>query len=166
VKSGALAALIPAYRTAYRAAHLVRCVYWYLLRPHTCGVQLILLRGKNVLLVRHTYMHRGEWGLPGGGRRRHENPLATARRELAEELGIKSDLTELGEILFFHDFRYDSVHVFQQPEICDQPRVDRLEISEAQWFDGDNLPDNLTPIAKYILNWTRTSQPPRGTRVG
>ena len=107
-------------------------------------------------------MHRGEWGLPGGGRRRHENPLATARRELAEELGIQSDLTELGEILYFHDFRYDSVHVFQQSEICDQPRVDKVEISDAQWFDGDNLPDNLTPIAKYVLNWSRKCQLPRG----
>ena len=74
-------------RLAYRLAFRVLQVRWALARPVTEGVKCLVCDGERVLLVRHTYGPRA-WDLPGGRGRRGEDPLATARREMEEELGL------------------------------------------------------------------------------
>jgi 8-oxo-dGTP pyrophosphatase MutT (NUDIX family) len=69
---------------AYRLALSLLRAWWIVRRP--C-VRCILRRGDAVLLVRHSYGDR-PWMFPGGRVRRNENPVATARREMHQELGV------------------------------------------------------------------------------
>jgi ADP-ribose pyrophosphatase YjhB (NUDIX family) len=127
------------------------CAYWFVVRPRTRGVQLILKAEKSILLVRHSYGHRGEWALPGGVRRRSEDPVVCARRELKEELGISGEFLEIGTLELFHDYRHDTVTIFVVTDLSNTPRLDGIEIVRAQWFATDRLPANLTPLAFHVL---------------
>jgi 8-oxo-dGTP pyrophosphatase MutT (NUDIX family) len=140
-----------AFRLAYRAAYCAMCACWFVVRPRTRGVQLILKAGMSVLLVRHSYGHRGEWALPGGGRRRKEDPVVCARRELEEELGISGEFLEIGTLELFHDYRHDTVTIFLVTDLSNTPRLDGIEIVQARWFATDHLPANLTPLAFNVL---------------
>src|SRR4051812_38995035 len=71
---------------AYRMALWLLRAWWVLRRPRSRGVRCILRRGDEVVLVRHSYGDR-RWMLPGGRVRRSEDPIATARREMQQELG-------------------------------------------------------------------------------
>src|SRR5437870_4690431 len=73
-------------RRGYRVAFALLRVYWFVRRPALHGVKCVLTNGDQVLLVRHTYGSR-DWDLPGGAVSRGEPPVATARREMHEELG-------------------------------------------------------------------------------
>jgi len=55
-------------------------------RAVTLGVRALVIDGRSVFLVRHTY--RSGWFLPGGGVERGESPEAAVVRELREEGGI------------------------------------------------------------------------------
>jgi 8-oxo-dGTP pyrophosphatase MutT (NUDIX family) len=63
-------------------------------RPRSAGVRCVLRRGDALVLVRHSYGD-GRWMLPGGRVRRGEDPIATARREMRDELGIAAPRWEV-----------------------------------------------------------------------
>src|SRR4051794_16422583 len=71
----------------YRAALAFLRVWWVLARPRSSGVRCVLRHDDALLLVRHSYGDR-RWMLPGGRMRRGEAPVATAAREMGQELGI------------------------------------------------------------------------------
>ena len=139
-------------RWAYQIGHVVRVVYWCLLRPRTHGVQLIIMNDSHVLLVRHTYMDRSAWGLPGGGIDRNEDALACARRELREELGVAGEFREIGMINFAHDWHRDLVHVFLVENLSGDLQLNETELAEAQWFEASRLPEKLAKLAEHILH--------------
>src|SRR5829696_1022975 len=70
---------------AYRLALGLLRVWWFARRPHSSGVRCILRSGDAVVLVRHGDRR---WMLPGGRVRRGEDAIATARREMNQELGV------------------------------------------------------------------------------
>lgn len=141
-----------AYRVAYRMAYLLMSGYRFLRRPRTYGVQLILEAGSQILLVRHSYGHRTEWALPGGGRQRREDPLACARRELHEELGVSGAFRHVGVVELFHNYHDDKVSVFVVTNLSGPFLLDKIEINEAQWFGINSLPTNLTALAAHVLS--------------
>jgi len=67
-------------RLAYRFAWVVLGTWWFVRRPHTHGVKLVIRDGDEVLFVRHSYGRRREWELPGGGVKAREGAPAAARR--------------------------------------------------------------------------------------
>jgi hypothetical protein len=76
-----------AWRTAFRLAFPLARIWWRLTRPRHEGVVVAVYVGSALLLVRSSY--RRGWHLPGGGVRRGEIPETAARRELAEEIGLR-----------------------------------------------------------------------------
>jgi ADP-ribose pyrophosphatase YjhB (NUDIX family) len=58
---------------------------WFVFRPITLGVRVIVVDDDKVLLVRNH--GRGQWHLPGGAVNRNETLIAAARREAYEETG-------------------------------------------------------------------------------
>jgi 8-oxo-dGTP pyrophosphatase MutT (NUDIX family) len=137
-----------AYRSAYRALQLS----WLLRRPAVSGVKCLLVNRDRILLVRHTYGHRG-WDLPGGAMKRHELPLTAARREMAEELGVDCDRwTSLGAVEGTVDHRRDTIHVFRVDLETPAITMDLGELAAASWFDSSNLPPNVGPYVLPIVN--------------
>lgn len=126
-------------RLAYRLHHL----WWFLTRPVTLGVRLILERDGQVLLVKHSY--RRSWYLPGGGVQRGEGVEAAARREAAEEVGATlGDLRLLGVFSNFTEFKSDHIVLFA----CDDLKLQETrsyEIEARRFFPMGDLPDDVSP---------------------
>ena len=139
----------PLLRLAYRVGYRVLRVWWAIARPQKRGVKCVLTRGDEVLLIRHTYGGaRREWELPGGGVKRREEPLAAARREVSEELGVElDDWTPLGDLFERIDRKRDRLWCFAT-EVGDRRiELDRAEIERADWFPRAELPEAR---AKYV----------------
>jgi 8-oxo-dGTP pyrophosphatase MutT (NUDIX family) len=130
-------------RTIYRAGYPFAHAYWRVARPKKHGVKCVVERGRQILLVRHTYGGGDRWELPGGGVKRGEEPKDAVRREAREELGIDTaDWRFLGDLFERIDGKRDRLWCFAT-EVDDVDLVlDAAEIAEARWFDRRRLPAN------------------------
>jgi len=138
-------------RLGYRFAYAGLRLYWLLIRPQLSGVKCVLTDGERVLLVRHTYGHRG-WDLPGGSVKRGEAPEAAARREMNEELGLSIDNWQsLGEFALTIDHHRDTVTCFQAELTDPALTLDLGELAAASWFPRQALPSDLGRYARGIL---------------
>ncbi len=121
-------------------------------RPAVTGVKCVLTDADRVLLVRHTYGHRG-WDLPGGTVKRGEEPALAARREMNEELGVEIERwTLLGVLRGRVDHRRDQLHCFQAELRSPHIKIDLGELAAAGWFHRNGLPDNLGRYTLRILS--------------
>ncbi len=75
-----------AWRLVFRLGFPVARVWWRLRGARPEGALVAVYVDRALLLVRSSY--QVEWNFPGGGVKRGETPDATARRELAEEIGL------------------------------------------------------------------------------
>jgi 8-oxo-dGTP pyrophosphatase MutT (NUDIX family) len=126
-------------KMAYQLAKL----YWFIVRPVTLGVRVLMISNGKVLLVRHTY--RQAWFLPGGGVKRGETVEAAVRREAAEECGARlGTLQFLGLYTDFVDFKSDHITLFFTSEFELQPTLNR-EIARVAFFPLDQLPSEMNP---------------------
>jgi 8-oxo-dGTP pyrophosphatase MutT (NUDIX family) len=136
-------------RQGFRVAHHLLRIWWFVRRPTVRGVKCVLIDGDRMLLVRHTYGHRG-WDLPGGGVRRDEPAVETARREMLEELGLAiDDWTHLGEFRSAAYHRHDSLNFFCTRVSAPQLQLDRAELADASWFTREEIP----PRASKYVSW-------------
>lgn len=111
----------------------------------TVGVRAVLIDGRRVLLVRHTYVPG--WQFPGGGVEPGETPEGAAAREALEETGYAAHgrPTLLG--FYLHPLAgtsrdYVAVYVWRT---FGQHRAfhPNLEIADCRWFDLDALPPEI-----------------------
>lgn len=138
-------------RLGYRLAFRMLQVRWALARPVTEGVKCLITDGERVLLVRHTYGPRA-WDLPGGRGRRGEDPLATARREMEEELGLGHVVWRPhGELRGRTYGRRDEIKVVRAEVPPAALRVDPVEIEAVAWFERDRLPLWISPFVGPVL---------------
>ena len=140
-------------RLGYRLAYRVLQVVWWVTRPSQTGVKCVVSAGDRVLLVRHTYGSRA-WDLPGGMAKRREAPPDTARREMAEELGIdRDDWTPLGVIRGRMAHRRDTIHLYGielGPALPDLS-LDPGELDVAEFFPRRDLPRPMAMYAGAVL---------------
>jgi 8-oxo-dGTP pyrophosphatase MutT (NUDIX family) len=138
-------------RLGYRIAYRLLQVFWFVARPRKKGVKCLITCRDRVLLVRHTYCARS-WDIPGGAIKRREAPLAAARREMGEELGLGGvTWTEIGEITGSVHHRRDTIHCFRA-EMCEPSlTVDRGELATVDWFARSALPEDLAPYVGSVI---------------
>jgi 8-oxo-dGTP pyrophosphatase MutT (NUDIX family) len=111
----------------------------------TVGVRAVLLDGKRVLLVKHTYTPG--WQFPGGGVEPGETAETAAARETLEETGFTVDGRP--QLLGIYLNRIaggdrDHVAVYVWREFRSQLEfAPNLEIAECRWFDIDDLPPDV-----------------------
>lgn len=128
--------LIP--KLIFKASRLL----WFVTRPITVGVRLLLIKENTVLLVRHTYQ-ANYWFLVGGGVKRNENLLEAARREAKEEVGATlGELKLLGMYTNYFDYKSDHVVVFVCEDFSLSGTSDN-EIEKVEFFPLDKLPANI-----------------------
>lgn len=133
----------PVHRALMPLAHALRHRWRRWRKRPIAGVSVIVtnLTG-DVLLLKHSY-GPDVWSLPGGGLARGEDPVAAARREVFEELGVElariDPVARLDEVLSGSPH---TAHVFAA--VCDrQPAPDRREVIEARFFPSHSLPEPL-----------------------
>ncbi|MEI8061704.1 MAG: NUDIX hydrolase [bacterium] len=140
-------------RLLYKVGYAVYYLKWFITRPNTQGVQIILRNGDSILLIQHTYMHRGLWDFPGGGVKENENPIDAARRETEEELKLElSELKNVGVVNVYHSYHHDTVSVFVGHSDSKEIIFNRVEIKKTEWFPISNLPPNLSVLTKEVLD--------------
>jgi 8-oxo-dGTP pyrophosphatase MutT (NUDIX family) len=128
-------------RLGLRLAYPSLRLYWFLARTRIHGVQCVISRDEEVLLVRHTYGDRRRWELPGGAVKRNEQPRDAAVREVREELGIEiREWQSLGDVSVYVDGRRGTLCCFATCVDGLDPRIDDVEIEELRWFHRDALP--------------------------
>jgi ADP-ribose pyrophosphatase YjhB (NUDIX family) len=139
-------------RSAYRVASHLLAAYRFVRRPTVRGVRCVLVRGGEVLLVRHTYGDR-RWSLPGGLMRRGEAPEATARREMSEELGLDiSAWRGLGDMRFIGTERARHVVACLSATAPEgELELNAAEIHEIAWFRRDTLPEDTLDMTDAIV---------------
>ncbi|UCD41598.1 MAG: NUDIX domain-containing protein [Chloroflexota bacterium] len=126
-------------KLAYR---LVR-VYWFLFRPVTMGVRVILYKDEQFVLVKHTY--QDAWYLPGGGVKRGETLEDAIRREAAEDCGATLHQVELlGIYTNFKDYKSDHITLFLSTDFTLAANSDQ-EIAQVSSFSIDKLPEKTSP---------------------
>lgn len=137
-----------------RGFGLHQALWWT--RATTLGVRALVLDGRRVFLVRHTY--RPGWFLPGGGVDRGESAEAAVIRELREEGGIFCLERPVLHGLF-RNRKHDHVACYIVRKFETKARKPELEIAEAGFFPVDSLPDGTTPATRARLEEVLRGRP-------
>lgn len=148
------------YALFYRLPKVLRGQLVRRLTPNYTVGAVVLLRDADdrLLLVRQPHAHG--WSLPGGLAARREDPAHTAARELAEEVGVRLDISELTPA---HPNARVSARS-QQVDMVFTARVsadlvlttDPAEISEAHWYHPQQLPPLTAPTRQLLVLYRLT----------
>lgn len=121
----------------------------------------VLVHVDKEILVVKGWIDNNNWGLPGGGIHKGEDPKTSAVRELLEETGIKADPNQLKLIHAgrVHGRLQHSYVVFayelklnKKPEL----KLQKYEIAKAEWMDSQQLIDKGTvgaTVKQLITIW-------------
>jgi len=141
----------PLHRALLPIAHAVRHWWRMFAKAPLTGCHVVIEEGSGaILLLRHSYGPK-VWALPGGGVEKGEDPMAAARREMAEELDLTLGPLECAGTL--EDIVSGSAHIVHVfGAVADQsPRPDQREVVEAKFFDFGVLPQNISPRTSQCL---------------
>ena len=125
----------------------------------TAGVTLLVFNSeKKVLMQLRTDYN--SWGFPGGAMELGESFEEVARRELKEETNLEIDEMFLLKILSGKDtYReypngdklYDITAIYVIKKYHGRLKVNDNESKKLDWFDIENLPNNLTDFTKNYI---------------
>lgn len=139
-------------RLVYKFGYALYYSKWFIFRPKTFGVQIIVRNGNNILFIQHTYMHKGLWDFPGGGVKENESPIEAARRETEEELKISNiELREIGKVEVYHSYHHDHINIFTGNTDSAETHFNKVEIKNGEWFPLNKLPTNLSKHTNEVL---------------
>lgn len=126
------------------------------LKPEAgCGAAILDETGRLLLIQRLRQPEAGAWGLPGGKIDFGEAAKDTARREIAEELGIEIEILSLAciaETIDGGDGRHWVAPVYDARIVSGEPEILEPEKHGGWgWFALDALPSPLTQAARSWL---------------
>ena len=99
---------------------------------------VIFNQDNKILLVKSTYQRFHPWGLPGGSLDYGESPEDAVKREVWEETGL---IVEIKRFLLVKTWSPDRVGMYYLCEITGGEIQPTDEVSEADYFSLDDLPD-------------------------
>ncbi|MEO1408208.1 MAG: NUDIX domain-containing protein [Pseudomonadota bacterium] len=125
-----------------------------------CGAAILNASGQILLIQRLRAPEAGCWGLPGGKIDFGEPAETAVVREIAEELGIDIELTDLAcltEMVESDDGRHWVSPVYEAKIVSGEPRILEPEKHGGWgWYALDALPDKLTtPTMQYLASRQR-----------
>lgn len=142
------------WRSAYKAAWLVRKGLWYAPWPHLNGALVAVWAGDRVLLVRNSY--NDYFTLPGGRLNGGETYRDAAARELLEETGIAVKPAALTPALSEDRLRplgSARVDIFQiRMQMAPTVRPDPVEIADYRWCTSEEAGQLslFRPVRRYL----------------
>lgn len=138
-------------QTLYKIANSIRRIYWYIFKPHTKGVKCLIERNGEYLLIQSSYSGK-YWTLAGGGIKYRETAGYAVKREVKEELGIILDtVKEIGQYESTAEYKRDSIHLLYAQVSGKGFNQNMAEVSNAQWFSKESLPENRSRALKESL---------------
>lgn len=142
-------------RLFYKIITPIRMTYWYIFRPKTYGVKVIIENEGKVLMIRNSYGTK-LWTFPGGGKKRNETPEEGAKREALEEVGLCLDgLEYLGSYFNESQYKRDTAYCFYKKVDSDYFKIDDDEVEEGRWFAMSDLPQNQSRVIRSIMEMYR-----------
>jgi 8-oxo-dGTP pyrophosphatase MutT (NUDIX family) len=116
----------------------------------------VLIVADGQLLVVKSWLGTGQWGLPGGGLHRGEDPVVGAQREVREETGLTLKSSQLEELLRGRTKRHGLGfnYICYLTYLPNQPSLKKqhLEITDIVWLKLKDLqPADLTEDARVAL---------------
>jgi len=115
----------------------------------TAGAMIFDDAGR-ILLLEHVFRPDSGWGIPGGFLARYEQPEEALRRELREEVAVELEDVSL---LFIRTLkRPGQVEIYFRARAVGTPKPSSFEIKKAEWFEIDNLPDELSKDQKRLIH--------------
>jgi 8-oxo-dGTP diphosphatase len=111
------------------------------------GVTGAVVRDGKVLFVRRNYEpSKGTWTLPGGFAEHIETLDEAVKRELREETGVEVEVLGVVGVRTRYTEKHGAVLViFRCALIAGEPLADDYEISEAEFFDAEQI-RTLEPV--------------------
>jgi len=135
-------------KAMFKVAYPIMRIIWKIFKPNTIGVRVAIFNSDGeILLVKHTY--RGGYFFPGGGLHKGETFREGMVREVKEETNLvlnENALHMIGTYQYFEEGKNDIV-VFAMVNYNgnkDDLHIDPVEISNADWFKLDKLPEDLS----------------------
>lgn len=114
-----------------------------------------------VLQHRAPWTHEGDtWGLPGGARDSHEDPVTAALREASEEAAIEGEFIDPLALWITDHGGWSYTTVLAMPRGPVVPRAANAESVDVRWWDLTEIAD-LPLHSGFSLSWpfVRTAPP-------
>ncbi|NTW02884.1 MAG: NUDIX domain-containing protein [Oscillochloris sp.] len=129
---------------AYHAIVTVRDGLRRIVRPTELGVRSVVMRGDQLLLVRHR-SGRTPWSLPGGGVGCGEDLPTAALREVREEGGCAAQIKQLLGVYSQYSQGFNNHIAVFVCETLDEahPPVGDIEIVDARFFRPQDVPATI-----------------------
>jgi 8-oxo-dGTP pyrophosphatase MutT (NUDIX family) len=141
-----------------RIAFWVGWPLWHVLLQRGTRTRVLVMYNSQALAVR-SYLGAGNWGMPGGGVKRGEDPAHAASRELVEETGIRLDAAAFVSFGLgtenHHGHTYTAAYF--AVALPSKPLVSRqiVEISDVAWRPLDEVLATVTDhrVRRRLRQW-------------
>jgi 8-oxo-dGTP diphosphatase len=115
----------------------------------TASVGAVIINKKGeILLLDHLLRPGSGWGMPGGFIEHDEQPEKALEREIREETGLELENLEMCRVRVIDRH----IEFIYSAEACDgKPQVKSREITAAEWFEPDKIPEEMSSTQKSII---------------
>lgn len=125
------------------------------------GVNAIVVRDNKILLgKRKNVVGDGDWGLPGGHMEHNESIQGVAARELMEETAMTARSWKFLNVMNDPEADKHFIHFTLLAEGAEgEPELKEPDVCHGwEWFDLDNLPENIFGSHKRRIQAFKDSQ--------